>query len=93
MSDKEIDAAARLRVLMEAHKLSRAAVANLLGVSPFTVGNWLASPTAHRYRQFSAPMCRLLELELKLCPKDLESALAVETLSLNDFFANAIRKA
>ena len=68
MSDLTLDCAGRLRALMESHQLSRATVANILGVSDWTVRSWLTDSHAHSHRKMSPPMLRLLELELTASP-------------------------
>jgi hypothetical protein len=78
---------------MESRTLSRAAVANLLGVSEATVRSWLARAGTKHYRALPPPMLRLLELEIRLLPTTLDDAIAVEALSLNDFFTDCIKKA
>jgi DNA-binding transcriptional regulator YiaG len=54
----------RLRDLMQAHNLTRQAVAQRLGVSIDTVHAWLRPQDNAGHRNMPARMLRLLELEL-----------------------------
>lgn len=53
-----------LRLLMRRHRLTRAAVAELLGVSRATVDAWLRPPGNRAHRAMPAPMLELLRLRL-----------------------------
>lgn len=53
-----------LRLLMRRHGLTRAAVAETLGVSHATVDAWLRPPRNRAHRAMPDPMIELLRLKL-----------------------------
>lgn len=62
---EQISNAARLRALMQRHKLTYAKVAELAGVSIKTVEGWMATPGAGHYRNMPTRAIELIELKLK----------------------------
>lgn len=64
-SDDETEQAKRLRTARRLMELRNGELADMLGVSPSTLHNWLSPPTSRIYREMPKPARLLLEHLLK----------------------------